>query len=187
MSKPEPDSHPESRLSSGQRLFFALWPSVELQKHIFNHARSLRAEKPARLLPADNLHMTLLFLGQVGEEVQRCIEQSAAALALTGFELDFSKLVYRHKQRMIWLQPNASPAALQALVTALQQIAADCGLNTDSRSFCAHLTLLRKVARAPANLSCPDFVWPVREFVLVASKTLPAGAQYRIVKKWRLN
>jgi len=131
--------------------------------------------------------MTLLFLGQTGGEAQRCLEQSAAELTLPSFELGFGRLVYRHKQGMIWLQPDASPVALQALTTGLRQVAADCGLSTDPRPFCAHMTLLSKVARAPANLSCPDFVWPVREFVLVASETLPAGAQYRIVKKWPLN
>jgi len=184
MSKPEPSF--SARQPSTQRLFFALWPPPELQKRIFNHGRSLRPETPARLLPADNLHLTLLFLGQVDGEAQRCLEQSAAELVLPSFELDFGRLVHRYKQGVIWLQPDALPAALEALATALRQIAADCGLNTDPRPFCAHMTLLRKVARAPANLSCPDFVWPVREFVLAASKTLPAGAEYRIVKKWRL-
>ncbi len=158
-----------------------------MQKRIFNYGRLLLSETPARQLPAENLHLTLLFLGSVSSETQRCLEQAAGALTLPGFELDFGSLVYQPRQGMIWLQPDASPAALEALATALRQIAVDCDLNIDPRPFCAHMTLLRNVARAPANLSCPDFVWPVREFVLVASKTLPTGAQYRIVKKWRLD
>ncbi len=187
MSQPESDSDPKLRAPASQRLFFALWPSSELQNRIFHCGQLLASETPARLPPTENLHLTLLFLGQVSSEVQRCLEQAATALALPCFELDFGKLVHRHKQRMIWLQPDASPAALQVLVAGLRQIAADCGLSIDPRPYCAHMTLLSKVARAPTNLPRPAFVWPVREFVLVASKTLPAGAQYQIVKKWRLN
>lgn len=186
MSKAEADPAFSAIESSGQRLFFALWPSPELRSRIFRCGQLAAAETPAGLQPVENLHLTLLFLGQVSSEIQRCLEQTASVLTLTSFNLEFDRLVHRRKSRMLWLQPDIVPPPLQSLVVALRQVAVSCGLNVESRPFCAHITLQRKVVRATVTLPQPDFVWPVREFVLVASKRLSTGAQYRIVKKWPL-
>ncbi len=177
-----PDRHPRS---SGQRLFFALWPAAMLQSRIFNYAQSLKISS-ARFVPVDNLHMTLLFLGQVEAGQQHCLEQALNSLRLPGFELHFGQAVFRRRQRLLWLEPASRPDALLRLVAALRQIASDCGLKTESRPFLAHISLFHKLAQAPPDLAAPEFIWPVQDFALVASKTLPAGARYRIVKKWSL-
>jgi len=141
----------------------------------------------ARASPIDKLHMTLLFLGSVDGQTQDCLEQAVAELPLPRFELKFGHLHHRRRQQMLWLQPDAPAPQLQALVAALRRLAADCGLKIDARPFCAHVTLLRKLIRPVANLPKPDFVWPVQALTLVASKTLPTGAEYRCIKKWPLN
>ncbi len=146
---------------SGQRLFLALWPDPTLQTEIFNFAESLNISS-ARLLNVKNLHLTLLFLGQVEAEQQHCLERLVGTRLHPDpdlkFDLALDRLTYRFRQRMLWLQPGSTPDALLILVTVLRQIATDCGLKIDSRPFLAHMTLLRKVMQAPLNLPTPDFV-----------------------------
>ena len=115
------DAEPDSvRESSGQRLFFALWPSVELQNRIFRYGQLAVTETPLRLQPVENLHLTLLFLGQVSSEIQRCLEQAVSGLTLASFNLEFGRLVHRRKARMLWLQPTIVPPPLQSLVVVMQ-------------------------------------------------------------------
>jgi len=183
----------EAKFGSVQRLFFALWPDVELQTHIFNGAEALTTAS-AHSQPLENLHLTLLFLGQVNTEQQACLEQAANALTLSRFELKFGELVHRGKQDMLWLQPKASDdgnVSLARLVTCLCQQATDCGLSIDLRPFRAHMTLQRKWLPVAENMSfenyIQDFIWPVQEFSLLASKTLATGAEYQLIKKWNLS
>jgi 2'-5' RNA ligase len=58
------------------------------------------------------------------------------------------------------------------------------GFSLDSRSFAAHVTLLRD-ARSAAPPPLPQVLdWPVREFVLVESAPSREGARYEIVARW---
>jgi 2'-5' RNA ligase len=79
------------------------------------------------------------------------------------------------------------PAALPQLVAQLQQGLIACGYPPEERPFQAHITLLRKIRRPPEveQLDSP-LSWPVSEFVLVESRTLPQGAEYRILRQWPL-
>ena len=176
--------------AAGQRLFFALWPASDLQQRIARQSASL--EQRGRPLPAANLHLTLLFLGPTPPDARACLERAAAGLRLPAFDLCLDTLVLRRRQRMLWLQPSVTPEPLSALVAALREAAARCGLSIEAHPFVAHMTLWRKLALpggmpAPDELQAPAFHWPVREFALVASKTLPQGAEYRVLKKWSLH
>ncbi|HLB85992.1 MAG TPA: 2'-5' RNA ligase family protein, partial [Steroidobacteraceae bacterium] len=73
---------------SARRLFFALWPDATL--------RSNAAERVAALVPSgggrpqrpDQLHVTLVFLGQVSEE--RLDNVRAVAVEVTGNPFTFA-------------------------------------------------------------------------------------------------
>ncbi len=59
-----------------QRLFFALWPSEEVRAGLAEVMASLdvRGGKP---VAAENLHITLLFLGSVTAQTRICAEKIA--------------------------------------------------------------------------------------------------------------
>jgi 2'-5' RNA ligase len=60
----------------------------------------------------------------------------------------------------------------------------DCGIKVDKRPFAPHLTLMRKVNKAPQDMEFKAFHWLVSQFVLVESNTLPEGVQYTVLKNW---
>ncbi|MGH8519928.1 MAG: 2'-5' RNA ligase family protein, partial [Gammaproteobacteria bacterium] len=63
-----------------QRLFFALWPSEEARSSLAEVTASLHVRR-AKPVPAENLHITLLFLGSVTAQTRTCAEAIAEGIA----------------------------------------------------------------------------------------------------------
>lgn len=170
-----------------RRLFFALWPDEEVRAAIAGVQTQLPAGTghPVR---RENLHVTLVFIGEADEARSRCLQDMAAAYAGVRFELVLDALGYWRKPQVLWLGSKQTPAALRTLVAVLQEGAAQCGCAVDSRPYETHLTLSRKVARAPRNPSTmvTPIVWPVTFFCLVESVLQPEGAVYQVLHVWDL-
>lgn len=172
--------------SGRKRLFFALWPDDEVRAQLFALSRKA-LKRQGRKVPAENLHLTLAFLGSVGSEAQSCVESLADKLSGVPFTLEFNHLGYWPKPRVIWSGCKETPEALVTLVQGLRAGLKDCGIEPEARPYRAHLTLVRK-ASVPAGFGGPHapVVWPVNSFHLLESKTLSTGAQYNIVRSWTL-
>lgn len=170
----------------GQRLFFALWPDEAVRLELVRISRKLAVPPGAKRVPPDNLHLTLAFIGTQGAEVQACLEQQAEMIRLPPFSLTFDQLGFFAKPQVVWLGDNNPPESLLQLAQALKQAQLRCGLEPEARPFQTHLTLLRKVRHAPEPFQPDPVAWPVNEFVLVASETLPEGAKYRILRRFSL-
>lgn len=139
-----------------------------------------------RLIPADNLHITLFFLGEVTAQQRSCAEAVAGALHGSRFTLSLERLGYWRRPQVVWLAAPATPPPLQQLVSQLQQGLAECGFEVESRPYQAHLTLARKVRRPPPVMSPDPVPWPVDRFVLVRSELSNTGSRYEIVGSWPL-
>jgi len=71
-------------------------------------------------------------------------------------------------------------------VAELWQGLAGCGFTPESRPFRAHVTLTRKGrSHPPQDLPAP-IAWPVREFVLVSSLSVPEPPRYKVLQRWPL-
>jgi len=167
------------------RLFFALWPGATVRGGLAAVQQRLPPDL-GRAVRADNLHLTLVFLGATPASRRQCIERAVSGVRTSGFELPLDRLGYWRKPEVLWMGGSA-PAPLAALVQVLQSIVLGCGGKADNRPFEAHLTLFRKVRRAPRPLpAVPPIRWQVESFVLVESLTDPAGAQYAVLREWPL-
>lgn len=173
--------------AESQRLFFALWPEPELQKSWADWAQQVLLAGNGRLIPAQNLHITLFFLGEVTEDRQQCVEEVANAVHIPRFTLNLERFGYWRRPQVIWLAPVATPVALQRLISQLQQGLERCGFKPDPRPFEAHLTLARKVRQGPQAANPDPMTWPVDRFVLVRSQLEASGSQYQILRHWPLN
>jgi 2'-5' RNA ligase len=156
--------------------------------------RELRARPGAdgvRWVPAENLHVTLRFLGQV--ERARLPELTAAARAaaapLAPFELALGSARAFPSPRQprvvaLELEPEAPLAALAA---ALEGAAVALGFAPEARRFRAHLTLGRsrgaRFALDLADASPEPARWRVREAVLFESELRPEGARHRALER----
>lgn len=180
MSSPPAEPRP-------QRLFFALWPSTAQRESLRRLAAQACRGGGGRPVPADNLHLTLAFLGSVEASTRAYLEAAAAAIHLPPFTLELDQAGYWRRPRVIWLGASQTPEPLQALVRQLRAALLGCGLEPEARPFAAHLTVMRKAVRGPARTEIAPFAWPVDSFALVASQTLPQGASYQVVARWPLD
>lgn len=169
-----------------QRLFFALWPDDDARNALAQLADARLAPSHGRLIAASNLHLTLEFLGAVDAGMRACAERAAESVATPAFELEFQRLGYWPRPRVLWSAPERTPEALTGLVSMLRKALAACGHKPESRAFHAHVTLARKV-RGPVSETSHTLVrWHVADFHLVASETLAQGARYRSLESWSL-
>lgn len=170
-----------------QRLFFALWPEPGLQQALAAQARRALGERRAKRVSAENLHITLAFLGEVDAATRGCAEGAAGRVAAVPFTLRIDRLGYWPRKGLLWAGPTQQPPELEALVADLgQALAADCGYRPDKRPFRAHVTLARKVPKMPGRIAIEPLEWPVARFALVASALGTGGASYTIVSEWPL-
>lgn len=175
------DSEPEPR----QRLFFALWPDAEVRAALDVLARQ-HARRNGRAVVAENLHITLAFVGGVTSRQRACMEVAAARLVAPAFVLTFDRLGFWPRPRILWAGASVMPAALTDLVAALNTALIPCGYRPESRPFQAHVTLARKAHRPPEIREIPPVVWRADAFCLVESVTGERGSAYRVLDRWLL-
>ena len=172
--------------TKNQRLFFALWPSLELSRELYSVAGRI-LEGDGRRVPPENIHLTLAFLGSVKASFRQCAERAAAAIRGESFTLILEQVGCWPKPGIVWVGPRHAPEPLSRLAQELNAGLAACGYAPEGRSYAAHLTLARKLRRCNKNLPIDPLIWEVRRFCLVQSHTHAEGARYEIVRSWELN
>ena len=167
------------------RLFFALWPDNNTRNQLQAITQPI-PQNCGRVIPAENLHITLAFLGQIDEETAKNLEAAAMQIKAREFTLELSTIGYWRKAKILWLAPAVIPAELNLLVARVNEISIVCGITLDGRPFRPHITLARKAGMAAPQIQNPLVSWQVRNFALVESVTHHIGAQYRVRRSWNL-
>lgn len=118
----------------------------ELEKKIQAHAGEA-ARKAVRWVPANNMHLTLKFLGEVSsgnvEALAGMLRSEAGRHA--SFDLTVGGLgafPNLHRPRVIWVGVQA-PVELSSLQKAIEGETRQLGYPTEDRPFSPHLTLGR--------------------------------------------
>src|SRR5688572_28288957 len=102
---------------SGQRLFFALWPSDEFRGQIALATEALARGSGGRVILPENLHVTLLFLGQVLPSQLASVQQAGSACAHSpGFDLTFDRAETWGRSNLLCLTTSSTPVASAELV-----------------------------------------------------------------------
>lgn len=170
---------------SSSRLFFALWPDDETRARL-----AAVAEQPPRRVekrvPARNLHLTLVFLGQVEDRIRDGLIEDAGGIAAPPFALEFAHSGWWPHARVAWLAPDQVPPELPPLVGRLRDFALARGIEVDGRPYSPHLTIARKVSRPPPPMTCQPIRWEIREFCLMESAAGQARSEYRVLRRWPL-
>ncbi|MDN3517965.1 RNA 2',3'-cyclic phosphodiesterase [Aquisalimonas lutea] len=165
------------------RLFFALQPDARGRQAI---ACSLPDDlAAARPLPESNLHVTLVFLGELDGDQETAVRAVADEIAASPFALCFSELAYWPRSRARVLVPEEVPPAAQALRAELARRLREAQLPFDARIWHPHLTVARRARRGGGELRAPITI-AFNDFVLMRSRTEPAGAVYEPVGRWSL-
>jgi 2'-5' RNA ligase len=168
------------------RLFFAAFPTPEIRLQLASAAAALGVCREARLVPAENYHMTIAFAGEVSKEQAAALRAAGAAVRCPTFEVTFDAYEYWHKPEVAVAVASECPATLLELHHALRAPLDRLGLPADPSTFRAHVTLARKVTQAPVLKAMSTMSLTVRGFDLVRSARLAEGSVYTVVDSWPL-
>lgn len=171
------------------RLFFALWPDVELRQGIATIAAKLEGDcaPGGRRLRADRYHLTLQYLGDYSPFPQVLVTQACAAadtLCLSAFDLQLDRAGSFAGSQVWWLGTQLLPDGLQRLWDGLGHALAKARVRVISPpGFTPHLTVQRDVRKLIPLTPVEPLAWPVREFVLIDSQP---GRPYTVLRRWPL-
>lgn len=166
-----------------KRLFFALWPDRNTRRQCRQLAESLRDfGKP---VAANNLHVTLVFLGLVDTAGQQALSKAADRIAIEPLCLAFDRLEFWQKPAVVCLRAERIEPVLSAWVEQLTLAALDNGISVDQRPYQPHVTLLRKARQLPPAEFEP-IIWRAAGFCLAESCSTPNGVEYRVRERWGL-
>lgn len=161
------------------RLFIAMDPPIGLREELASWARAQRANSHVRIVPPENVHLTLVFLGeQPADQVEPIVgAMNEVAGGPIHLSLGEPLLLPPRNPRtftLAVLDPAGELGRLQgALAAALGR--------SEKRAFRPHLTLARlgREARIKLELDPPPTAeFTVHEMTLYRSYLEPGGARY---------
>jgi 2'-5' RNA ligase len=198
----EPTSHTPEQFSlpgfdtpakPTDRLFFAIFPPMDVATRIAQLAEQLRGEHQmtGKPITAKRFHITLHHLGDyVGlpADVVAMASDAAATVTMPSFEIEFDhamSFLSRRGNLPFVLRGHGGVAAVTAFQHALAVALEKAGFAGATKSnFAAHVTLLYDGCRVLEKRVEP-VAWTVREFVLVHSSLL-GRTRHVTIGRWPL-
>ncbi|WP_251975890.1 RNA 2',3'-cyclic phosphodiesterase [Salinicola avicenniae] len=166
------------------RLFLALWPDADSRRALAAEAARLAPVCGGAPLPADNLHITLAFLGRVDDARQATLRHLTADWSPPAGEWRLDRLGHFPGPRIVWAGGDI-PAALMQWHDALWRTLAAHGF-TPPRKFIPHVSLVRGAERPAPDYRLEHPVrWPFGRLTLVVSTPGEAGSRYRTLGRSR--
>jgi len=164
-----------------------LFVAIDIPEQIKAALTQFTREVPtARWVPADQLHLTLRFIGDAGPQAFAAIKGALAGIQFLPFQLVLRGAGHfppgKHP-RVLWVGVDANPR-LMGLYQDLELALADVGIPPEERPFSPHLTLARLKTSAPAAVSSFETEhgelaftpFEVREVILYSSVLTDRGA-----------
>jgi len=165
------------------RLFFALWPPAETAAALAGWATEVQALTGGRAVPEPSIHVTLAFLGNVGDERMQAALRAAERVDGSSHLLPVEQARRWSDHELVWVGPLRTPPKLASLAQSLRTELGKEGFEIESRPFVVHVTMVRKARNAALLPPLPRVEWPVAEFTLVHSTLSRHGSSYTIVRR----
>ena len=161
------------------RLFFALVPDEPLRVALGERARELAATIGGRAVPAHNVHLTLVFLGDVDRARVPGLHAILDAMPRDGFALALDRVGEWPRAGVAWIAPRIVPAALVALHSALAAALRCQRFAVEARPFQPHITLVRRPSSMLTDAPVDTLTWRVGRLSLMRADTTGSAMRYR--------
>ncbi len=165
-----------------KRLFFALWPDHKMRTQLAKLNQTL-SDKHLRKVKPENLHITLVFLGNVDAKAEAAITQDAGKIRIPRFSLSFQQVEFWKKPQLLCLTSRQYDPPLLKLVDDLKSLVAGAGIKTEKRPYRPHVSLARK-ARHAVEINVEPVIWQAQSFCLLESCSTENGVSYRVLQSW---
>jgi len=170
------------------RSFIAITLNEETKAALAPLQRTLSV---GRLVPPENLHLTLLFLDEQTENMLEALHEELLEISEPSFELSFSQLV--NFGQVLAVEVAAS-ATLNTLHQRIKAAVRRAGIELPRRRFRPHVTIARlKKPQTFALHQDQSTLWPnvlqnmiVTEFRLYQSTLRPVGARHQVLAQYPL-
>lgn len=165
-----------------RRLFFALWPDAATREQL----AKLQHDVSGRTVRAQNLHLTLAFLGQQLPASVPALKEVLAGLPLTAMQIEIDTYGYFQKQRIVWAGPSMPPPALFDLQRALWLAIEEAQIPFKPLTgFKPHVSLARDAKEQAGKLVQP-VRWQVEKIALLESVSDATGVIYKPLAERRV-
>jgi RNA 2',3'-cyclic 3'-phosphodiesterase len=169
-----------------ERVFFALVPAPAVQQALGELARETARRAHGRPVPAENMHVTLAFIGAWPVARLPLLTDAAADVRGEPLHIVLDRLGAFRRAGIAWIGPSEPPDALMRLAAALMRALSAVGVILDEQPCRPHVTLARHCrGRYPDSVAGP-FTFDAERFVLMQSQTRAEGARYRELAQWPL-
>jgi 2'-5' RNA ligase len=145
----------------------------------------------ARPVAMANFHITLAFVGEIGEQALERL-----CLAVDGWPLPqrpeagrlrLDSVGFWPRPGIYWLGPGSCPAALQELASKLRGTASRAGARRERKPFQPHVTLYRNCQTPPPHPPrLPTIDVAFGDFTLFESRQGRNGVSYHPMASWQL-
>lgn len=163
------------------RLFAALAPPDDVLAEVVERSAPVRTREPElRWAPAERMHLTLAFFGEVDDDAAHRLRGRLARVAkrYATLTLHFGgagAFPQRRRARVLWVGVRGDRQRLGRLADSVNAAGRRVGIGTEERRYRPHITLAR--AREPRDLTGPveeldSFAgtpWTATELVFVRS------------------
>jgi 2'-5' RNA ligase len=175
-----------------ERLFIGVPLTDDTRRSI---AKALPRDLPGKLVPVENWHFTLRFLGATAMDARaKLVESLAGADYPLRFDIAFNALgafPNPRRARVLWLGAEQGADKMTSLAAIAERSASSAGFAPESRAFTSHLTLSRldppaSVATLLASKPRFNTVMTVDRIVLFRSRLGGGPARYEEVESFPL-
>lgn len=168
--------------------------AVDLPEALIEALQALQQGLPGRLVPAENLHLTLAFLGEVSEARLAALHEGLAELRLVAPVLHVASLdVFGGRRPNLCFASVALNPALEAAHRAVGRVCRAAGVDLRRERLRPHVTLARfgrelgkrEERQLAGRLGMvPPVEAVAAHFSLVRSDLGPSGAQYSALARY---
>lgn len=149
--------------------------AIDLDEHLFDKIRELQntlvqVKDDLRIVPPENVHITLEFLGNIHPSMVDEISQIMQAITLEPFNLEFKGLgVFNPKFiRVVWIGTGDGSDKVISLVEDLNKSLRSLGMKIKKQKFTPHAT----IARVKSKRNTRELVKSIQELSEIVIGTM---------------
>ncbi len=170
------------------RLFVAVDLDGNIREKIWKFSTSFSGIRGMKIVEKENLHITLIFLGEVAESLLPKIEEALSRVKFQKFDILLSGVGFFPSQkfpRVVWVDVKEGSDKLKELADSVSRELKKLSFRRD-KEFVAHVTIARIKRKIPeivnllAEARTMEFGrMTVKEFKLKQSILRPQGPIYK--------
>lgn len=168
------------------RLFLGIFPDKCIQDQLAHHVEKLATICGGKKVSLSQLHLTLVFLGDVPISRIKFLQQAISKVTAKKFAFELDEIRYWKKNEIVYIQARSFPAELYYLVDSLRNALTKSEFLIDKRAYKPHITLIRR-ARCLSQVDLnTSITWGVDKWFLIHSKQENNRIEYISLQHWNL-